>query len=412
MVSHIRSLTGTMNILNADRATSVTENEVSKTIDSNQFNLRLKASKSYDTNECLTCDDDETLSSEMYVSEDEAHTPTKNSPQTTVLNEVEMWKGKKDNIPTRGKYLTICPDINSIHNKPRVTFKIPLLQNGNILRPENIAGKYIMIKNTCAFDSFIQSLLVAYRDWIGYYNYINNMSNEVSFFIRMISTLGTIQKVYKQRALILNNIFQQKSGTIDCACNIHQLISKHLMQDTLSYELYKRCSICDWSYKENIVVTEINIKPIYENGIRNLQECLVQKVNNANKICKRCTNENIINTFQTGTHIFVDIECLQWTEISNRLGYPNWSGTLTLSEIPTDINFCDSTYKLVAAIEYIGGCNENEIGHYITHCRRILEKWETYDDINRNKTTKTTTNRTLLQKKKISLLIFIKGRVR
>lgn len=82
------------------------------------------------------------------------------------LNEVETWKGKKDNdIPSkRSKYLRICPNIDSIHNKPQLTSKISLLQNGNMLGPQNVTGQYVMIENTCAFDAIIQSLLVGYRD--------------------------------------------------------------------------------------------------------------------------------------------------------------------------------------------------------------------------------------------------------
>ncbi|EFN72310.1 120.7 kDa protein in NOF-FB transposable element, partial [Camponotus floridanus] len=80
------------------------------------------------------------------------------------------------------------------------------------------------------------------------------------------------------------------------------------------------------------------------------------------------------------------IECLQWTELAKRLGYPNWSGMFTLSEIPIEIQFCKSTYKLVASIEYIGGINKDDVGHYIAHCRRISGNWEIYDDINKNNT--------------------------
>lgn len=99
---------------------------------------------------------------------------------------------------------------------------------------------------------------------------------------------------------------------------------------------------------------------------------------------------------------------MQWTELAERLGYLDWTGMFILSEIPIDIQFYNHTYKLIAAIEYVGGTNKLEIGHYIAHCRRILGNWETYDDLNGNKTPITTSNRTLLQKKKISLLIFIK----
>lgn len=76
----------------------------------------------------------------------------------------------------RGKYVTVCPDIISIHIKPQASFKIPLLENGNNLQSQQIAGQHVMIRNTCAFDSVIQALLVGYREWINYYNYIYSVT--------------------------------------------------------------------------------------------------------------------------------------------------------------------------------------------------------------------------------------------
>lgn len=56
----------------------------------------------------------------------------------------------------------------------------------------------------------------------------------------MISTFDTSQKVYKERALILSNIFQSTSGTMECAYNISQLVVKLLMQTALSYEMLQQ----------------------------------------------------------------------------------------------------------------------------------------------------------------------------
>lgn len=96
---------------------------------------------------------------------------------------------------------------------------MPLLENGNHLRSQQIAGKHVMIRNTCAFDSVIQALLVGFRDWINYiyYNYINSNAkiNEIlNFKTTTVSMYGTQQKVYKERALILAKIFQPKKGEV------------------------------------------------------------------------------------------------------------------------------------------------------------------------------------------------------
>jgi len=77
-----------------------------------------------------------------------------------------------------------------------------------------------MLKN--AFDAVVQSLLVGFRDWVTYHDYVNNASTPVLNFVKMVSKHGTSHKVYKERASILNNIFPSKSATIDCACNISE----------------------------------------------------------------------------------------------------------------------------------------------------------------------------------------------
>lgn len=317
------------------------------------------------------------------------------------LNEIETWKGKQEkDLPRRGKYLRLCPDIDSIHDKPQLTSKIPLLQNGNMLGPQNIAGQYAIIVNTCAFDTIVQSLLVGYRDWISYHDYINNISNnELLDFVKLVSAHGTLQKIYKKRALILSNIFKPVSGRMNCAYNISSLLEKHLIQNASSFEISQRCLTCEWTNKENTAVIQINTKIIYEKGMRGLQETITQKVKDTNKTCKRCTND-VISTFATNAHLFIDMEVLQLTELAARLEYSDWSGAFTLSEIPVDIQCCDVTYKLVAAIEYIGSDNKNEIGHYVAHCRRIIGTWETYDDISKNKKSVKTSKRIQLQKKK------------
>lgn len=99
-----------------------------------------------------------------------------------------MWKSHKEPNLKRGKYVTICPDVISIHNKSQVSSKIALLQNGNNLRPQQIAGQHVMVKN--AFDSVIQAFLIDYRDWTNYYNYINDKKviNEIFNFITIVST--------------------------------------------------------------------------------------------------------------------------------------------------------------------------------------------------------------------------------
>jgi len=121
-------------------------------------------------------------------------------------------------------------------------------------------------------------------------------------------------KVYKERVLILNNIFKPVSSTIEYACKINQLVVKLLMQNALSHEILQYCSTCKWMYKDSVTIIEINIKPMYEYGICGLKKALNEKVEAVNKKYRR-GNDNILTNFTTGMHLFIDIECLQWTDL-------------------------------------------------------------------------------------------------
>lgn len=412
LIRHIQSLAGAAKLLNTCINVSNEEQEIAKvsqfSVTESHDSKTSNETKIANISKCLD-NDIEHNDADILCNSSIEETHDKKSPTpSTVLNEVETWKSHKDKNLKRGKYVTVCPDIISIHKKPQASSKISLLSNGNNLRPQQIAGQHIMVNNTCAFDAVIQALLVGYRDWTNYYNFINSSTNEILNFITTVSTYGTQQKVYKERALILSKIFQPTSGAINCACNINNLINNNLMKNVISYSIIKRCSICEWQHQQDTIVTEINTQPIYEYGMRGLQEALDQKITTIYKKCSRCTNDNVDFTFIAGAHLFIDIECLLWVELANRLGHSDWSGMITLSEIPLDIQLYENTYALVAAIEYVGGTNNNEIGHYIAYCHRITGKWQIYDDLNKNKFPITASARVLLQKKKICLLIFIK----
>lgn len=257
LIRHIQSLSGTTKLLNA----CINSNSEQETAEITQFNVTElhkcqtdDKAKIPNTNNSLDKnmkDDVEMLCLNNFKEEAcEIKTPTKVT--SSFLNETEMWKSHKEPNLKHGKYVTVCPDVISIHNKPQVSSKIPLLQNGNNLRSQQIAGQHVMVKNTCAFDSMFQALLVGYRDWTNYYNYINSntQTNEIFNFITLLSTHGTQQKVYKERTLILAKTFQLENGVINCSCNINNLIS-NLMKTIISYSISKQCSICEWQHQQD-----------------------------------------------------------------------------------------------------------------------------------------------------------------
>lgn len=76
----------------------------------------------------------------------------------------------------RGTYLTPCPDIQIIHQRPKFSVTLPLLVNGNSLDLVKIGKRIILVRNTRKFDSTEQSILAAYHDFAPYNEDITNQS--------------------------------------------------------------------------------------------------------------------------------------------------------------------------------------------------------------------------------------------
>jgi len=43
-----------------------------------------------------------------------------------------------------------------------------------------------MLKNTCAFNAVVQSLLIGFRNWVTYHDYVNNASTPVLNFVKIV----------------------------------------------------------------------------------------------------------------------------------------------------------------------------------------------------------------------------------
>jgi len=100
-----------------------------------------------------------------------------------------------------------------------------------MVRPQqDTSNQRIMIIN--AFGSIVQFLMTDRISRLDHNYIITDITtilitlNYTSDFIQMISTFGTLQKVYKEKALILNKIFRSTGRTMDCSYNVSELIEK------------------------------------------------------------------------------------------------------------------------------------------------------------------------------------------
>jgi len=90
------------------------------------------------------------------------------------------------------------------------------------MHPEQ--NKYI-ISNTCAFDSLVFGIAMAYTDFPSYHSYINSKNIEFLNFIVEIANHGSSAKMYNSRLKLLNTIFTSDSCVdnvylINAACNV------------------------------------------------------------------------------------------------------------------------------------------------------------------------------------------------
>lgn len=226
------------------------------------------------------------------------------------LNEMENWKGQ-NNTKSRGKYLTNCPDVESIHLKPKFTTTLPLLKNGNTLSPVILDKKPIMLINTCPSDAIAQTLLVGYCDWANFHHYLEQTQTDLYRFIKQLSTSGTSTKVYEERGLILNKFIVPICGTMNCSYNISDLVAKHLLKDEFSCKIHLNCLNCQYSEIFTHTVLDINVKPFYTGNMRVLESVINEQYSYNNKKCTRCKGEDIEYSIICGQLLFINIECLQ-----------------------------------------------------------------------------------------------------
>lgn len=332
------------------------------------------------------------------------------------LNETEDWRGlTKKTVPIqpkmqgrpkkRGKYLTPCPDIQIVHQRPKFSLTLPLLVNGNGLGPAKIGKQIIAVRNTCAFDSTVQSMLAAYHDFAPYHEHITKSKIALHNFVETLSKSGVSSKLYNERGEILKHTKDIKNEVLDCEINVGTLIESHILPNTPSLEIKINCSDCQVEKIITIPVLDLNPDPIFKEAMRGLQETVTQSadyyVSKTRNECFFCKGPNIYKIFNGGSHIFLNIEAAEIGLIAARRGLSNCRKQFTLLEIPEKLCYCDCQYKLVSAIIYVAG-------HYYSCIKRASGTWEEHNDLCSSRRVMAITNREVLKQRRIHLLFYVR----
>lgn len=126
---------------------------------------------------------------------------------------IERWNKKPNNKKRTRSYLNPNPHLKHLQlNNLRKIKNLPILKNGS--RAEEIKscvvkdfGKTI-ISNTCAFDSAVSILMVAYCDSINYNTMVDGLNNTFLKFIAEIVKNGISAKTYSTRAEIMVRLYR------------------------------------------------------------------------------------------------------------------------------------------------------------------------------------------------------------
>jgi len=332
IILHLRSLAGTMKLLNtpnflqreskySQRTLTEkkimlsynsdlnksdidnTDQDISNTdpvlLSQNGSNYDSDTNDNTDTNDCnLMRENTQIIKNEKNSQIECDESPTINNINS-FLNEIESWKGLNKIRKRRGKYLSACPDIEILHKRSKISRSAPLLINGNSLPPAKIGNKYISIKNTCPFDATVQCIIGGYRDWPEYQKYVNELCNPTFTLVKHLCNAGVTQKTYNVRAAIMSHIVTLKDGVLDCAMNASSLISMNLMHNVPSLEFTHQCEDCGLQKKHITPVLNVNTIPFYKEGIKGLQEAIGQCCKITNYVCSCCESTKVNSSWKS-----------------------------------------------------------------------------------------------------------------
>lgn len=257
----------------------------------------------------------------------------------------------------------------------RVTLHV--LRNGNI----STSGNSNIFTNTCAFDSVVQSLGIAYLDYPRFKKYISDKENILTKLIQNLiiskpksEQQYTTKGIYDSRANILMDIFENETAAsadniINCVCNVTRIIDNIAKYDLYSAGRSLKCTNinCDVN-KDNVRKCSwipLNTNTIESEGLKALSKAAL--ITDSYRKCKisACVGYNKYE---------YDLSNLIFFEFNDETA-------VNINDFPKTIELNGKCFQIVAIVDYINN-GSNSIGHYRTRCfRRRTKTWQCYDDM-------------------------------
>lgn len=235
------------------------------------------------------------------------------------------------------------PDISHRNNFLSVK-NAPLLQNGNRRNAILINKQYVLLQNSCSFDSIVQILATTGMDDPNYFSFMDASRNDTMKFVKKLIEKGSIPTIYRERTILLKSHFPEKmkiDDSIKCGLlpwiidmwdSITIIWMKCFHSEPSGFINYS-CSTCGNSTYP-LKTISVNHKTITDEGFHKLLDALPTSI--ANSSCRIC-----LNTCQTTTeynrHLFIELDV--------RMNMSEYGKDCKLTEFPTFLNLNNVKYK-------------------------------------------------------------------
>lgn len=262
---------------------------------------------------------------------------------------------------------------------------IPLLKNGSLLKGSRCGDHFIVVRETCAFDSLTQVVTNAIVTNSIYADIIIAKNNTFCNFAKSISfiTKNITNSCYQERTQILNNVpifetipYRRNVMHLNANCNVSHL-AEYLFADFPSLTINKKCVNCNHENVRNIPVLSINVNILLKNGFSEIQNAVLDANQERKSTCKEC-HQNVIETYDFKSHLLVDTSIFTDKKYATFIGI-NKKNT-TLGSLPKILDFNKQQYIIAGAISYHQYASNKNNGHYTAYIYDTI-RWYMYDDM-------------------------------
>ena len=165
--------------------------------------------------------------------------------------------------------------------------------------------------------------------------------------------------------------------TVDATDNVVSFLDNNFKDDP-SIRILKTCSECTATKILILPVMRINREKIMSEGVKLLEQAIVEQIENVSfQICRSPGCNGILSAKHTfGHHLFIELDYLDSDNrrLQEQLTSNKTCEIIKFSDFPLQLKIETNEFSICAVIA-------QEPGHYIAYCRRKNGMWEKHNDI-------------------------------